>query len=181
MERIDEKNVQYYYLKDDGTFPNNARLPVLFYKGIIPKKFFEGPLEVKQLLKLNHWENAWADTVYDFHHYHSTAHEVLVCIEGHTQLQVGGDNGVTIHFEKGDALVIPAGVAHKNLDPDNIFKCVGAYPKGQNYDMNYGRLNEREKAERNIELVELPEADPLFGVEGPLTKYWIAVHQHNNA
>jgi len=177
MQRIDEKNVQYYYLKDDGTFPNNAQLPVLFYKRAIPTRFFSEPDDVMKLLRLNHWENAWHDTVYDYHHYHSTAHEVLVAIKGQTRLQLGGEKGITIHFEKGDALVIPAGGAHKNLEPDNEFACIGAYPQGQQYDMNYGKPDEREQADQNIEQVALPAADPLFGAEGPLMKYWAAIQQ----
>lgn len=177
MERIDEKGVQYYYLKDNGTFPNNEKLPVLLYKKVIPRKFFDGLVEIENLLKLNKWENTWIDTIYDYHHYHTTAHEVLVAVEGHTTLQLGGEKGVEIKFEEGDTLIIPAGVAHKNLEPGNHFKCIGAYPQGQKYDMNYGSPREREFNDKNIDQVPLPETDPLFGSEGALMKYWVAVQQ----
>lgn len=180
MERIDEKNIQYYYLKDDGTFPNNAKLPVLLYKGVIPKNFFEGPGEIEKLLKLHQWENAWTGDIYDYHHYHSTAHEVLIALEGNIRLALGGEQGVVMNFEQGDAVVIPAGVSHKNLDPDKDFKCLGAYPQGQKYDMNYGKPEEREKADKNIGELPSPAADPLFGAEGPLMKYWLAVRQPAN-
>lgn len=177
MQRIDEKNVQYYYLKDDGTFPNNASLPVLFFKRSLPTRFFSEPEELVKLLKLNQWENAWHDTVYDYHHYHSTAHEVLVALTGDTKIQLGGEKGIVLQVEKGDVLVIPAGVAHKNLEPQNDFSCVGAYPRGQMYDMNYGRIDEREQTDQNIEQVPLPASDPLFGTEGPVVKYWTRVLQ----
>lgn len=69
-------------------------------------------------------------------------------------------------------MVIPAGVAHKNLSPANKFKCIGAYPTGQNYAMNYGDPSERPEADFNIKNLPLPVADPVFGEDGPLINLW---------
>ena len=69
-------------------------------------------------------------------------------------------------------MIIPAGVAHKNLNGSADFLCVGAYPEGRDYDMNYGRPEERESAIQNIAAVEVPLTDPVFGTEGPLLDCW---------
>jgi uncharacterized protein YjlB len=165
-------NIIRHIFSDDGIFPNNGLLPLLVYQ-----KAFQIPLReesemVKELLETNSWTNAWEDGIYDYHHYHSTAHEVLVVAEGSARVQFGGPQGVTLTLEAGDVIVIPAGVAHKRLDHTETFTCIGAYPTGQIYDMNYGKNEERERAERNIKNLPLPESDPVYGNDGPLIKNW---------
>ena len=59
------------------------------------------------------------------------------------KFSLGGDGGLTTELGKGDVVVIPAGVAHKNLGSSADFACVGAYPDGRSYDMNYGNEDER--------------------------------------
>ena len=77
---------------------------------------------------------------------------------------------VTAH--SGDVIIIPAGVAHKNIDQSPDFKVVGAYPKGQTWDMNYGKSDERPLADERIKKVPLPMHDPVFGKTGPLMRLW---------
>ena len=68
--------------------------------------------------------------------------------------------------------MIPAGVSHKNISQSSDFKVVGAYPPGQKWDMNYGKPEERPKADQNIARVSLPPTDPVYGKEGLLLNYW---------
>jgi uncharacterized protein YjlB len=49
---------------------------------------------------------------------------------------------------------------------------VGAYPAGQNWDMNYGRPDERPAADKNIHAVGIAKTDPVYGLSGPLLKHW---------
>jgi uncharacterized protein YjlB len=171
MRKPKKYTVQKYFLKDDGRFPNNASLPVLLYKhalelpGLFPGNF------IAKLFEKNGWKNSWKDGIFDYHHYHSVTHEVLGVYRGKTTVLLGGTKGVELVLEKGDVLVIPAGVAHKNITPDSDFKCVGAYPGGKDYDINYGKIGERPKADQNIKKVPLPETDPVEK-EGALNKYW---------
>ena len=72
----------------------------------------------------------------------------------------------------GDVIIIPAGVAHKNFGATGDFGVVGAYPEGQDWDMNYGRPGERPAVDSNIRRVALPKADPLYGIAGPLLEQW---------
>lgn len=159
-------------LSDDGTFPNNEKLALLFYKNaiIIPSS---NPAEsVEQVFRDNGWGGTWRNGIYPYHHYHSTAHEVLGIYGGTVTVQFGGPDGITFAGQSGDVLIIPAGVAHKNLGASRDFRCIGAYPPGQEWDMNYGKPNERPKADENIAKVPLPETDPVFGIDGHLVKSW---------
>lgn len=173
-EAIQNLNITRHLLSDDGTFPNNALLPLLIYPKVIHFGKDDNERIVKEIFESNGWTNSWKDGIYDYHHYHSTAHEVLGIISGSARIQFGGASGISVFLEKGDVVVIPAGVAHKNLDSDDDFLCVGAYPEGQQYDMNYGKEGERPQTDNNIKALPLPEADPIYGMNGPLIKNWAA-------
>lgn len=166
------EKVQAHLLKDDGTFPNNERLPLLVYSGAVEPDEGDPAATFENLFQSNQWGSSWRNGVYSFHHYHSTAHEVLGIYSGSVKVQLGGPDGITATVKAGDVVVIPAGVAHKNLGSSGGFRCVGAYPRGQSWDMNYGKDGERPKADQNIATVPLPQADPVFGTEGPLVKKW---------
>ena len=165
--------VIHHIFNDDGRFPNNP-LPLLIYKGAmeLPADQEASASVVEKLFEMNNWKNSWRNGIYDFHHYHSITHEVLGIYSGAAIVQLGGPGGISVSISKGDIIIIPAGVAHKNLEEKNDFKCVGAYPDGKNYDMNYGDKDERPKADENIKNVPLPDLDPLYGNEGPLHKFW---------
>lgn len=49
---------------------------------------------------------------------------------------------------------------------------VGAYPRGQSWDLRTGEPGERPEVLENIRRVPLPETDPLFGENGPLAEHW---------
>jgi uncharacterized protein YjlB len=161
-----------WFIEENEGFPNNSRLPVLLYTSALPFKGKDSSNDVDYLFRQNGWEDTWIDGVHDYHHYHSTAHEVLGIGEGSARIQLGGPFGVVFKVRKGDVLFIPAGVAHKCIIATEDFKCVGAYPKGQKYDMNFGKSDERPDADRNIKAVPLPGTDPVFGRSGPLLENW---------
>ncbi|CAB1078026.1 Cupin domain-containing protein [Olavius algarvensis Delta 1 endosymbiont] len=159
-------------LKDDGTFPNNGKLPLIVYQGILVLSGSDPAATAENLFALNGWSGSWRNGIYGFHHYHSMAHEVLGVYSGSAQVQLGGDQGVSLTVNCGDVIIIPAGVAHKNLGADHDFRVVGAYPRGQAPDMCYGKSGERPRADRNIAEVSLPKMDPGYGNAGPLAKHW---------
>jgi uncharacterized protein YjlB len=167
-------NIVRHIIPDDGTFPNNALLPLLVYQQAHRAGEKNAGDLIKELLETNSWTYSWEDGIYDYHHYHSTAHEVLVVTRGSARVQFGGPDGVTLPVETGDVIIIPAGVAHKSLDSTDDFTCIGAYPAGQEYDMNYGREGERPKADENINALPMPENDPIYGGDGPLVKNWFS-------
>ena len=159
-----------HFLQDDGTFPNNENLPLIIYRGAIEIK--NGASDIEKVFHDNEWGNSWRNGIFSYHHYHSTAHEVLGIYQGTVKAQLGGPDGITAELEAGDVVLIPAGVAHKNLGSSTDFACVGAYPPGQDYDMNYGKIGERPSADKNIRKVPIPNNDPVEGKQGPLVKEW---------
>jgi uncharacterized protein YjlB len=155
-------------LNDDGQFPNSA-LPVLIYKAALKLPDEHAAKIIEDIFEKNNWTNSWRNGIYDYHHYHSITHEVLGVYSGHTIVQLGGPGGITQLIEKGDIIIIPAGVAHKNVGPETDFKCVGAYPGGSDYDIKKGEPHDRPGADINIKKVLLPENDPVY--DGPI-KNW---------
>ena len=164
-------NIEQITLQDDGVFPNSHH-PVLLYKGALDIPVLFPAAHVKHLFEQNGWSNSWDAGVFEYHHYHSITHEVLGIYKGHTKLQLGGFKGQRIFIEKGDVLIIPAGVAHKNLEIENSVGVIGAYADGRNYDMNYGNPNERPVTDENISKVPIPAKDPVFGSDMGLIKLW---------
>jgi uncharacterized protein YjlB len=166
---VQKVNIIRNVLSDDGQFPNNPLLPLLVYQ----KALLESSGDIiEEILESNRWVNAWQDGIYDYHHYHSKTHEVLVVIQGTARLEFGGPHGLAISAEPGDVIVIPAGVAHRLAEGDDNFKVVGAYPEGQPYDIMTGKEGERPKVDENIRSVPMPVGDPIYGVDGPLIKNW---------
>lgn len=167
MKRQDEIVINEFYLTDDGSIPNHPEFPLLVYKNVIEKK--DDPIH---LLALNNWSNSWRNGVFSYHHYHSNSHEVLIVVGGSALLQMGGENGKQLEVMTGDVLILPAGTGHKLLQKNSSFSVIGAYPNGQNYDICYGRKEERPEKIVNISNVPLPEYDPIYGSKGKLFTYW---------
>lgn len=163
--------VERFYLEDDGIFPN-SKLSVLLYKDVLKLPQLFPAFAIKRLFKSNKWSNAWKNGIFEYHHYHSITHEALGVYNGRATIQLGGEKGIEVRLEKGDVLIIPAGVAHKNLDKENDIKCVGAYPDGKDYDINYGKEGERPGTDKNIAKVEIPETDPVFGTVRGVQRLW---------
>ena len=163
---------QALFLKDTGAIPNNSKLPLLIYGQALnlPKK--NGAPIIEQLVQAHSWGGCWRDGIYPYHHYHSTAHEVLLVYSGQATVQLGGEQGETHTIRTGDALILPAGTGHKRLAASDDFALVGAYPDGQDWDMCYGKPGERPKVDENIKRVPLPIADPIYGPDGPLLRLW---------
>ncbi len=167
-----EGNVFVQMLEDDGTFPNNPDLPLIVYSAAIDVTEGDPARRVEETFRRNHWTGSWRNGIYSYHHYHSTAHEVLGVYRGQVSVRLGGPEGVTVDASAGDVLVLPAGTAHKNEGSSTDFRCVGAYPDGQSWDMNYGEEGERPEVLENIRNVPRPEFDPVYGREGRLIEEW---------
>ena len=157
---------------DDGTFPN-SRFPVLVYPKAVALPARDPAAAFEALFDANGWGGAsWRNGLYQVHHYHSTAHEVLGIYSGRVRVQLGGPGGRPVTVDAGDVLVIPAGVAHMNVAASGDFRVVGAYPAGTSPDLNYGKPGERPRTDRNIARVALPSADPVEGRRGTLVVAW---------
>ena len=171
-QAIQSARVMNHLIRGDETFPNNEKLSLLVYQSALNLPRSDPATIVEELFELNGWSGSWRNGIYGFHHYHSTAHEVLGVYSGSAEVRLGGNNGVSLTIDRGDVIIIPAGVAHKNLGSSSNFRVVGAYPQGQGPDMCYGKAGERPRTDHNIAKVQLPQKDPVYGTDGPLKAQW---------
>jgi uncharacterized protein YjlB len=157
-------------LEDAGGIPNSP-LPVLVYHDI------EGAhtaRDCEELFARNGWLGAWVDGIYAFHHFHSTAHEVLGIVAGTASVILGGPTGRRFEVARGDVVVLPAGSGHCNAGSSADLLVVGAYPNGMRWDLRRGDAAERDEVLANIAAVPRPDTDPVHGADGPLTEIWRA-------
>ena len=173
-ESIRAPQLKTFLLQDDGFIPNNPRLPLLVYGGALQVSTGDPAPLCEEAFAANGWGNGWRNGIYSFHHYHSTAHEVLAIAKGRARVHFGGESGPKIDVQPGDVVLIPAGVGHKNLGASRDLLVVGAYPPGQSWDLCRGTADERPWALENIGRVPLPTRDPIYGEKGPLISHWLS-------
>lgn len=161
-----------HVLGDDGTYPNNELLPVIVYREVFREPRDLSAHTVEKVFEAHRWTGTWRNGIFSYHHYHSTAHEVLGVVRGAATVQLGGPDGVVLDLSGGDVVILPAGIAHKNLGSASDFRVVGAYPPGQRWDVKRGDPEDRPEADRNIEAAALPASDPVFGSSGLLPAHW---------
>jgi uncharacterized protein YjlB len=160
------------FFKDDGVIPN-SRYALLLYRRALDLQGDDPASRVQEQFASYSWTNSWINGIYMFHHYHSTSHEVLGIYSGSATVRLGGELGRSFTVQAGDAVVIPAGVGHKNLGSSADFGVVGAYPDGRRWDLLTGQPGERPKADQNIAALPVPDTDPIYGLTGPLRKLWL--------
>jgi uncharacterized protein YjlB len=161
-------------LEDTGAIPNNAKCPLLIYPHALALPENNPAQVIERLLESNGWGSTWRNGIYPYHHYHSTAHEVLACYHGSAEVHLGGEPGILYTMNVGDVILIPAGTGHKSLHATADFAIVGGYPQDQKWDMCYGKPDERPLADQNIARVPLPKSDPIYGADGPVMDFWKA-------
>jgi uncharacterized protein YjlB len=157
-------------LAANGWMPNNARLPVLLYRRAVPIVGADPARALEDLFQRNGWPPQWRNGVYPFHHYHSTAHEVLGFAAGEARLILGGEDGHDIEVAAGDVALLPAGTGHFCRTASRDFLVVGAYPPGQVADLLRSAATPRVLAA--IARVPIPRTDPVHGGSGPLIELW---------
>ncbi|MEO5684893.1 MAG: hypothetical protein ABIQ88_19780 [Chitinophagaceae bacterium] len=159
-----------YILPDSGQFPN-SHLPVLYYPDVLPLPSLFAAAGIKSLFTRNGWTNNWKGGIYTYSHYHSNTHEAMGIISGSTIIRLGGDTGICLEINKGDLLIIPAGVAHKNEGRQDDIVCIAGYPEGKYFDINTGQPGERPDNDITIEAVPIPSNGPL-GLETEIFSVW---------
>lgn len=158
---------------DDGSVPNNPKLPFLVYRGAIDLKGSPDPEEIiERAFAANHWGEMWRNGIYPYVHYHSTIHEAMGLARGRAKVRFGGNAGREIDIFAGDVCVLPAGTGHQGLWSSPDLVVVGAYPRNGKYDLCRGSKAEHARAILAIPEVPLPATDPVYGAAGPLAQLW---------
>jgi uncharacterized protein YjlB len=164
--------VSRHLIPAHGLVPNTSiqLKPLLIYHAAFPSSVNASAIE-SHLQSIGVVDPAWRYTMYSTSHFHSTSHELLCIASGKAKLCFGHEDNperVEPVVEKGDVIVVPAGVAHRLLDDlAGGFQMVGSYPKGRDWDMCYGGEGEEEKVKR-IKGLGWFEKDPVYGQTGPV-------------
>jgi uncharacterized protein YjlB len=156
--------VESHSIAGDGVFPGSP-YPARIYRGVLDASATDRAAAFEALFAEHGWPPAWRAGLYEMHHYHGSAHEVLGVYSGWVNARLGGPGGVAVSLRAGDVVLIPAGVAHCNEGQSPDFLAVGAYPEGMSPDMRYGHARERADAQR-LAALPPPMPDPVFGVSG---------------
>ncbi len=163
--------ISLHHFADDGDIPNN-RLPLILYAGAIDVAAGDPARAFEDLFHVHGWGGGWRNGIFPFHHYHSTAHEVLGIAAGSAEVRFGGEGGATVQAKAGDAVLIPAGVGHKRITGSPDLLVIGAYPAGQHADLMREGAEDTAAIRRRIAAVPLPRADPVQGGDGPAVVDW---------
>ncbi|WP_043831932.1 hypothetical protein [Muricoccus aerilatus] len=147
-----------YRFAPSGGIPNSG-LPLLVWRGALNAD----AEAISQHFARHGWSNGWTNGVFDYHHFHSIAHEALGVSCGEARVRFGGPGGETLTLRAGDAVVIPAGVGHCREWASEDFEIVGAYPGGGDYDIRRGDPAEAAEVAANIAAIPRPEVDPVQG------------------
>jgi uncharacterized protein YjlB len=160
---------------DDGSIPNNAKLPLVLYRGGVDLAGSPDPEQViEKTFAANGWGDMWRNGIYHYPHYHSMIHEAMGIARGRAKVRFGGHKGKEIEIAAGDVVILPAGTGHQLINQSQELVVIGAYPPGGTYDLCRGSKAEHAKALAAIAKVPRPTSDPVYGENGPLKKLWPA-------
>jgi uncharacterized protein YjlB len=162
-----------HLFEDDGTIPNNPRLPFLFYRGGVDLTGTPDPEQViEKTFATNGWGDMWRNGIYPYVHYHSMIHEVMGIARGRAKVRFGGEKGREFDLAPGDVVILPAGTGHQRIWASPDLVVIGAYPPAGKYDLCRGSKADYEKAMAAIPQVPMPASDPVQGPTGPLIELW---------
>ncbi len=159
--------IDSFKLAENGWVPNNERLPVVVYRRVLDSSATDLAELFEALFAENGWPPDWRDGVFEYHHYHSTAHEALGVFVGRATLELGGPAGRQVDVVAGDALMLPVGTGHRCVISSDDFQVVGAYSEGTKWDIC--RDAPDDVALSRMAALSDPRHDPVTGETGART------------
>ncbi|HBI09061.1 MAG TPA: cupin [Franconibacter pulveris] len=160
-----------YLSQPSGGVPNNP-LPLLLYRQVMPEDARDSAAWFEAVFDKNDWPPRWRYPVFTYTHFHTNTHEVLGIYAGEADIQLGGETGPVVHLKRGDAVLIPAGVGHKQIRASDDFMAVGAYPPHLSPDKYLDQPEQLQETLKNVAQVAIAHSDPLFGSAGGLLEAW---------
>ncbi len=168
---------EHFVLQPNGWIPNNLHLPVLLYRSTFPPADPEKTASaMEHAFTTNGWPPQWRDGIYTFHHFHSTAHEILGIAAGEVHVLLGGPligpaiGGRDLTLRAGDVVALPVGTGHCSLHASPDLLVIGAYPTGEHWDIC--RTAPSPETIERMRHIAFPASDPVHGRSGPLPSLW---------
>lgn len=154
-----------------GGVPNNV-LPLIIWPHVVPDDEEDIAAWFEKIFEENGWPPAWRYPIFPYTHFHPNTHELLGVAQGWAEVLFGGDSGRMVTLHPGDAVLIPAGVGHKQVSASEDFMVVGAYPEGFSPDTWRDEVTKLTAAKAQVKQVAVPKRDPFSGGEGAMTEIW---------
>ncbi|WP_312631148.1 cupin domain-containing protein [Pantoea piersonii] len=129
----------------------------------------------EQTFARNGWPPSWRYDIFPYTHFHPNTHELLGVAQGWAEVLFGGETGRMVTLRAGDAVLIPAGVGHKQVYASEDFMVVGAYPEGFAPETQRDEPDKLHVAQQQVKEVPLPTRDPFTGKEGAMTDIWMPI------
>ncbi len=108
---------EQYYIKNSTPHVPNSPLPLLIYRSALPPN--PTPESTCASIETNKWLKGGGFKHVGAHHFHSVTHECYAVFKGHSRLLLGRgpldpetEDDLLVELTVGDAIVLPAGVAH---------------------------------------------------------------------
>lgn len=119
--------VSQHHIPAFQRIPNTSiqNKPLMIYHSAFPHA---GASQIEShLSKVGVVSPQWRYTMYSDTHFHSTSHEVLAIASGSARCCFGGEsnpNRVEPTLQKGDVVIVPAGVGHRLLEDYGGFQVI---------------------------------------------------------
>lgn len=164
-------NPDIFYFREDRFIPNSPH-PLLVYRSFFDKESDACENWLRKKFINHKWFPFSGLQPFDVPCYYVNTHIVLGVCAGEAKWQLGGTLGLTMVIEKGDVLVIPAGVALRNLESSADFKISAAssldvIPKIRK------EATSHLKDPGRIADISIPETDPVLGTGDGLLTIWL--------
>lgn len=154
-----------------GGVPNNP-LPLIIWPRVVPDEEEDIAAWFEKTFGQHGWPPAWRYPIFPYTHYHPNTHELLGVAAGWAEVLFGGDSGRMVTLRAGDAVLIPAGVGHRQVSASEDFLVVGAYPQGMSPETLRDEPAKLKTSQAQIKKVPLPHQDPFTGKTGAMTDIW---------
>ena len=175
-------NPQHLMLASPSSGVPNNPLPLIIWPRVALDEAQEEEPDLadwfERTFARNGWPPSWRYDIFPYTHYHPNTHELLGVAEGWAEVLFGGDTGRMVTLRAGDAVLIPAGVGHKQVYASEDFMVVGAYPEGFAPETSRDEPAKLHAAEQQVKRVPLPTRDPFTGKEGAVTEIWTPLADH---
>ncbi|XXH00782.1 hypothetical protein Hte_007133 [Hypoxylon texense] len=170
---------ELHYLEETPWVPN-SKLPIVVYRGALAH--CENEDAVKEALEANGgWKKGGAWNAWFKAHFHPNAHECYGVVQGTSELSLGRspldppEKGMSLKVDRGDVIVLPAGVSHCSSTASSDYRFVVLFPTGAPrwvsvwFDQPMETVSDYKIQSQKV---SLPSHDPIYGEGAGLVETW---------